>query len=80
MQNIPIDDNLLREAMQITGLTEVETIEKGLRLVLSLQNQSQTRKIPNATTIATFEATDQGRDLTHFDSVADMFAFLKEES
>ena len=75
-----IDDNLLREAMKITGLTEVETIEKGLRLVLSLQNQSQARKIPNATTIATFEATDQGCDLTRFDSVADMFAFLKKES
>jgi Arc/MetJ family transcription regulator len=43
--NIVIDDNLMRETLQATGLkTKREAVEEGLRTLLRLSRQSEIRR------------------------------------
>jgi Arc/MetJ family transcription regulator len=43
--NIDIDDRLIAEAQQITGVkTKKETVEKGLELLISINRQTEIRK------------------------------------
>lgn len=43
--NIVIDDNLMKEALIISGYkTKKETVEEGLKLLIEMRNQSKIRK------------------------------------
>ena len=43
--NIIIDDNLMKEALNISGFkTKKETVEEALRLLIDIRKQSQIRK------------------------------------
>ncbi len=43
--NIVIDDNLMNEALIISGYkTKKETVEEGLKLLIAMRNQSSIRK------------------------------------
>jgi len=43
--NIVIDDNLMDEALIISGYkTKKETVEEGLKLLIAMRNQSSIRK------------------------------------
>lgn len=43
--NIAIDDELMARAMRLSGLsTKKETVETGLRLLVSLKQQAQVRR------------------------------------
>ena len=43
--NIVIDDNLMNEALIISGYkTKKETVEEGLKLLIAMRNQSNIRK------------------------------------
>lgn len=44
--NIVIDDQLMADAMRVTGLkTKKETVEAGLRALLRLEQQAEIRKL-----------------------------------
>ena len=44
--NIVIDDRLMRETLQVTGLkTKREAVEEGLRTLLRLSRQSELRRV-----------------------------------
>ena len=44
--NIVIDDNLMRDALQVTGLkTKREIVELGLRTLLQIGKQAEIRKL-----------------------------------
>ncbi|NCN04263.1 MAG: type II toxin-antitoxin system VapB family antitoxin [Spirochaetales bacterium] len=44
--NIVIDDNLMNQALSISGLkTKKETVEAGLRLLISLEKQAKVRDL-----------------------------------
>ncbi|MGV6810444.1 MAG: type II toxin-antitoxin system VapB family antitoxin [bacterium] len=44
--NIIIDDQLMQDALQITGLkTEREAVEKGLKTLIRLQQQSRIKEL-----------------------------------
>lgn len=44
--NIVIDDELMADAMRVTGLkTKKETVEAGLRMLLRLEQQAEIRKL-----------------------------------
>jgi len=43
--NIVIDDQLMKEALIISGYkTKKETVEEGLKLLIAMKNQSRVRK------------------------------------
>lgn len=43
--NIIIDDNLMKEALDVSGFkTKKETVEEALRLLIDIRKQSQIRK------------------------------------
>jgi Arc/MetJ family transcription regulator len=43
--NIVIDDNLMNEALEISGYkTKKEAVEEGLKLLIVMKNQSQIKK------------------------------------
>ncbi|MBU0953901.1 MAG: type II toxin-antitoxin system VapB family antitoxin [Spirochaetes bacterium] len=43
--NIVIDDQLMNEALKISGYkTKKETVEEGLKLLIAIKNQSRVRK------------------------------------
>jgi len=44
--NIVIDDELMADAMRVTGLkTKKETVEAGLRMLLRLEQQAEIRQL-----------------------------------
>jgi Arc/MetJ family transcription regulator len=48
--NIVIDDQLMRDALQATGLkTKREVVELGLRTLLRLRRQEEIRRFPRQT-------------------------------
>jgi Arc/MetJ family transcription regulator len=47
--NIVIDDNLMEEALMLSGYkTKKETVEEGLKLLIALKTQSAIRKVRGA--------------------------------
>lgn len=59
------------------GLSFSEAIELFLRQVKLHHGIPFEIKIPNAVTLKTFIDTDQGKNLTHYESVEEMFSKLK---